>query len=64
MRCERCGKETSSFIMSMFNTEMICMDCKTAEKNHPDYQKAVDTEHAEVCRGNYNFQGIGKPKNL
>ena len=63
MKCERCGKETSAFIMSMFNTEMICMDCKDAEKKHPDYAKARDAEHAEVCRGNYNFCGIGRPKN-
>jgi hypothetical protein len=48
----------------MFNTEMICMDCKVAEKKHPDYTKARDAEHAEVCRGNYNFRGIGKPKDL
>ncbi|HET7206525.1 MAG TPA: hypothetical protein VFI95_08095 [Terriglobales bacterium] len=43
MKCQRCGKETSVHIMSMFNTEEICMDCKAVEKMRPDYKDAVST---------------------
>lgn len=62
--CERCGKETNTLIMSMFNTEMICMECKTKERNHPDYKKANDADINAIRNGNYNFKGIGKPNNL
>jgi hypothetical protein len=50
--------------MSFFNTQMVCKECETKEKNHPDYQKARETEEAEVRKGNYNFPGIGLPKDL
>lgn len=39
MTCFRCG-EPDALIMSMFNTDMICMDCKEKEKERPDYDKA------------------------
>lgn len=45
--------------MSMYNYEIICMDCKSAEKKRDDYKKAVDTEMAEIKKGNYNYEGIG-----
>jgi len=28
MTCDRCGKETSVHILSMFNEQDICIDCK------------------------------------
>lgn len=59
MICDRCGKKTNCFTMSMFNTDNICMECKEKEKQHPDYKKAVDADMAEIRKGNYNFQGIG-----
>lgn len=62
--CERCGKETKSFTMSMFNEEYICMECKEKERQHPDYQRARDAEHEAVKNGNMNFSGIGKPADL
>ena len=62
--CQRCGKETSIRILSMFNTQDICPDCKDAEEAHPDYQKACDAEHAAVLDGNRNFLGIGLPADL
>jgi hypothetical protein len=58
-RCERCGKEDFCFIMSMYNTQMICLDCKEKEKKRSDYNKAVEEEAKAVKRGNYNFKGIG-----
>jgi hypothetical protein len=57
--CDRCGKKTEFFIMSMFNTEEICLDCKDKEKKHPDYQRAVEADEAMIRSGNLNFGGIG-----
>ena len=58
MKCERCGKETSSLIMSMMNTDMICRDCKAEERNHPMYEAAREAELNEVQKGNYNYKGL------
>jgi len=63
MKCARCGKETSAHIMSMFNTEEICMDCKAVEELRPDYKDAVATENAAIRTGDRNFPGIGLRKN-
>ena len=58
--CDRCGKELTSFrIMSMFNTECLCTECKEKETKHPDYDKARKADLEEIKKGNYNFQGIG-----
>ena len=60
--CDRCGAILTTRIMSMFNEDVICLDCKEKERQHPDYKKAQDAEIAEVRKGNYNFQGIGLKK--
>jgi len=62
LKCDRCKKNSSAIIMSMFNTQMICMDCKKEEKMRPDYEQARQAELEEVKRGNYNFPGIGMNK--
>jgi hypothetical protein len=62
MKCNRCNKKTNVWILSMFNTEEICMDCKAEEKQLPEYEKAVKADMKEIKKGNYNFQGIGFPK--
>ncbi len=57
--CPRCGESTNNqTTMSVFNTDTICIPCKNKEKEDPDYQLAVDTEAAEVRKGNYNYPGI------
>ena len=61
LKCKRCQKETNCFTMSMFNTQEICMDCKEAEKKHPEYKRARDAELQAVKGGDYNFKGIGYP---
>jgi hypothetical protein len=38
MNCNRCGKETNVHMMSMFNTEEICMDCKARGGDAPGLQ--------------------------
>jgi recombinational DNA repair protein (RecF pathway) len=57
--CERCKQETDTTIMSMFNTQTICLQCKEKEEAHPAYKKARDAEHDAVVRGDYSFPGIG-----
>ena len=64
MICDRCGKESSSLIMSRFNTEMICDTCLAKEKAHPKYAEACRVELEHVKMGDYNFSGIGKPSDL
>jgi hypothetical protein len=57
--CERCGGSLDDGrIMSMFNEEVICMGCKQAEKNDPEYSTAVEADHAEIKKGNYNYKGL------
>lgn len=60
-KCDRCGKDLNGHsIMSMFNRDILCNDCKDEERNHPDYKKAQDADHAAIQKGNYNFDGIFK----
>ena len=59
--CDRCGGKLKVRTMSRFNTDCICMKCAEEERNHPDYQKAVDAELAAVKRGDMIFPGIGWP---
>ena len=63
-KCERCECQTTTTIVSMFNTQVICMNCKKREAKHPDYKKACDAELAEVKKGNRNFEGIGLPSDI
>jgi hypothetical protein len=59
MDCDRCHKPTHVKIMSMFNTQEICMECKVEEKQDPRYAEAVAADEAAIKSGNYNFKGIG-----
>jgi len=58
--CDRCGKSTSygATTMSVFNEDVICMDCKKEEKNDPEYGAAVEAEREAIARGDYNYKGI------
>lgn len=59
-RCNRCGKKLDGGrIMSMFNKDCICMECKEKEKNDPRYHKAVEAVRDMEARGYRNFEGIG-----
>ncbi len=58
-QCDRChGELTSGRMMSMFNTQCICMKCAEQERQDTDYKKAVEADHEQIKRGNYNFRGI------
>lgn len=58
-RCQRCFKETSGHIMSMFNTQLICFDCSDKEQKRDDYDAACKADHDAIRQGNYNFKGVG-----
>jgi hypothetical protein len=61
--CDRCkGSLEGGRIMSVFNTECICMDCKEKETKRPDYKDAVQAEHEAIKQGNYNYKGIEEEK--
>jgi recombinational DNA repair protein (RecF pathway) len=57
--CDRCGKPTTTFRMSIYNTEMCCKDCIKEEESREDYKRAREIERLEVLRGNRNFKGVG-----
>jgi hypothetical protein len=57
------GKKSGINVMSMFNTEEICMDCKALEKMRPDYKDAVETDSQAIRRGDCNFPGMGLRRN-
>ncbi len=63
-KCKRCGRKDRVLIMSMFNTDMICTDCKEKEEKHPDYEKARQADVGAIKECNYNSKGIGKPSDL
>lgn len=59
--CERCFKKTNTTTMSIFNTQMICLECKENEKNHPDYNVAKQTEFDLTAQGILDYKGYGLP---
>lgn len=62
--CNRCEQETNNRQVSIFNIEMICHACQLLEKDHPNFEKAREAIIDAVSRGDYEFSGIGLPKNL
>ena len=59
-KCDRCGGPTNgSTILSMYNEDVICLNCKELEKSRPDYDDAVKADNDEIKKGNFNFKGIG-----
>lgn len=61
--CDRCsGCLATGRIMSMFNTDCICLICSKKEKHDKDYGVAVNVDHEQIRKGNYNFKGIRSGK--
>ena len=57
--CDLCGGSlVGGRIMSMFNEDCLCMNCKEKETKESDYKKAVEADHEEIKKGNYNYKGI------
>lgn len=43
--CDRCGKPLNGCrIQSMYNHDVLCMDCKDKETQREDYSKAVEAD--------------------
>lgn len=63
-KCQRCGADTTTHIVSYFNTDTICLSCSDLEQHHPEFAAARSAEIEEVRRGNYNFSGVGVPLDL
>lgn len=62
-RCARCRRQPAT-ILSLFNLEEICSDCKAREEQHPRYEAARRAEWEAVQRGDLNFPGIRRPSDL
>jgi hypothetical protein len=57
--CDRCeGSLKGGRIMSMFSEDVLCMTCKDKETKDPEYKKAVEVDHEEIKKGNFNYKGI------
>lgn len=63
-QCDRCNRKANTLTGSWFNTQMICEQCDYLEHCHPLIVKAKERERQELSNGNYNFKGIGLPKDL
>ena len=63
-KCGRCKEKTNTYIMSFFNTDMLCPDCADKERKHPLYEKAREVELAKVRAGIRDYKGIGLPDDL
>lgn len=64
--CARCNADLAKIgsIMSKFNEDTICMDCKSRERAHPGYKAADAAEVAAVRAGICNYRGVGAPAEL
>lgn len=58
--CDRCGKPlTDGRIMSMYNTDCICLECKRKETERADYKAADEADKKAIENGDFNYKGIG-----
>ncbi len=59
--CDRCKIETNTFSVSYFNTDSICTECEKIESVHPLFQPAKRANDDAICRGEFDFEGVGLP---
>ena len=65
MLCDRCKKENAKLLfLSAFNEENICISCKEKEEKHTLYKDALRAARKALEEGNFDFKGIGLPKDL
>jgi hypothetical protein len=57
--CDRCGAVPIATVMSYFNLDVICLNCKGDERGAPGYRNAVEAEAAALRRGETNYPGAG-----
>ena len=59
--CDRCGQSLQAGrVMSMFNRDCLCLDCKEKEMKDKDYKLAQKVEREAIKKGDFNFPGIRK----
>lgn len=57
--CERCGEKLEDrMVMSMFNMEIICMECKKAEMKRSDYPVAEEKKE-EILFNDFIVKNFG-----
>lgn len=57
--CDRCGEPTNNVTtQSMFNEDVICMNCKEEERKDPEYKAAEAAEREALQSGDRNFKGV------
>lgn len=57
--CTRCGADLRIRTMSKFNSDVICMTCKSDEQKAPGYAEADRAECEAVRAGVRDFPGVG-----
>ena len=58
--CDRCGSSLEKGrIMSMFNEDCICLECKNKERDLEEYRSAQEKEVEQIRKGNLNYKGVG-----
>jgi hypothetical protein len=57
--CQRCGRETDTFILSYFNRQLLCEgmpeSCSDKEMSHPNFARVRDDEKECLSLGLHNF---------
>ena len=62
--CDRCGQRLIVRKMSRFNTDCLCEECISKEKQHKNYRLAADAELNAVKSGVENYPGIGLSEDM
>lgn len=57
--CDRCKEKTNYTLLSTFNREQVCSECKEDESRAPGYDHAIATKLEHLRNGNYSFTGVG-----
>jgi len=56
--CDRCKQDPNRVTASYMNTDIICMDCKKVEQEHPLYQVAREAKNVACVAGDNNYPGL------
>jgi len=56
--CGRCKLQPNRVTVSYMNADIICMDCKIAEQDHPMYPAAREAKDAACVAGDDNYSGL------
>lgn len=59
LKCERCGKDTRTLLISVFNTQKLCNECLDKEEKHKNYEEAINALKWANEKGKKDFEGIG-----